>query len=363
VTDRIPLVDLGWQRDRIAAEVRGGWDRLLEQTRFIGGDVVTAFETEFAAACGVAHCIGVANGTDALEIALRAVGVGPGDEVALPANTFVATAFAALRVGARIRLFDVHDDTLLLDIHSADLAGCAAVLPVHLYGQMMPVDELCAAVTAPVVEDAAQAQGATRHGTGIGGYGIAAATSFYPGKNLGAYGDAGAVLCNDDELARRIRLLANHGSASKYVHETFGFNSRLDSVQSVVLKAKLTHLDEWNAMRREAAAVYDELLAGAERVQRLTVAPGNVPVWHLYPVRVPDRDHVLQALLNADIEAAIHYPVPVHLQPALASLGYTRGEFPVAERAADRQLSLPLYPGIQPRQQERVVEVLLAALR
>jgi dTDP-4-amino-4,6-dideoxygalactose transaminase len=358
----IPLVDLGWQRDQIAAEVTAGWAEVLATTGFIGGPLVAAFEQAFAATTGAAHCVGVANGTDALEIAFRALGLGPGDTIALPANTFIATAFAALRCGASLRLVDVDDDTLLIDPALLDPTGLAAVAPVHLYGQIAPMAAVVSAVGGlPIVEDAAQAQGAAQHGQAIGSWGTATATSFYPGKNLGAYGDAGAVLTGDADLAATLRRIANHGSDVRYVHEEVGFNSRLDPLQAVVLSAKLTHLAAWNQLRLRAATLYTSMLAEVDGVQLLATAAGNEHVWHLYPVRVAHRDDVLAALQAAGIGAAIHYPHALHEQKALA--GLQLGSFPVAERAAATMLSLPLYPGITELQQERVVEVLVGALR
>jgi dTDP-4-amino-4,6-dideoxygalactose transaminase len=360
----VPLVDLGWQHAQVADEVGAGWDEVLARTAFIQGPPVAAFEREFADYLGVAHCVGVANGTDALEIALRALGVGPDDVVVLPANTFVATAFAVARCGAVPRLVDVDPETLLIDPERIDADGAKVVIPVHLFGQLAPMTDVYAASgSVPVLEDAAQSQGATQNGRPMGTWGVAAATSFYPGKNLGAYGDAGAVVSTDDDLAARMRLMANHGSAVRYQHETLGFNSRLDTLQAVVLSAKLRRLDEWNRLRQEAARRYDAMLAEDARVTTLRTATGNEHVWHIYPVRVADRDDVLAKLNANGIGAAIHYPVPVHLQPAFASLGLGEGSFPVAEEAARTQLSLPIYPGITPDQQEQVVEALLSSLR
>jgi dTDP-4-amino-4,6-dideoxygalactose transaminase len=359
----VPLVDLRWQHEQIADEVRAGWDEVLAQTSFVQGPPVVAFEQELAAYLGVPHCVGVANGTDALEIALRAMGVGPGDSVALPANTFIATAFAVARCGAVPRLVDVDPQSLLMDPGQLDASGCSAVVPVHLYGQLAPMRQILeVAGDVPVLEDAAQSQGATQDGHGMGSWGAAAATSFYPGKNLGAYGDAGAVLSTDPDLAARMRLVANHGSRVRYEHETLGFNSRLDTLQAVVLRAKLRRLDEWNDLRRQAAGRYDELLAEDEHVVRLQTLPGNEHVWHIYPVRVPDRDVVLGKLQADGIGAAIHYPVPVHLQEAFRHLGLGPGDFPVAEQAAASQLSLPIYPGITRDQQVQVVEALRSAM-
>jgi dTDP-4-amino-4,6-dideoxygalactose transaminase len=364
----VPLVDLAAQHAQVAEEVAAGWAEVLAATAFVGGRQVAAFETEFAAFTGAAHCVGVANGTDAIELALRACGVGPGDECILPANTFIATAEAVVRTGATPVLADCDPDTYLVDpdaVAAAVTPRTRAILPVHLYGQLAemerltPVAELAGAV---LVEDAAQAQGARRHGAGIGTLGRVAATSFYPGKNLGAYGDAGAVVTGDADLAERMRLLREHGSPRKYEHTTLGFNSRLDTLQAVVLSAKLRRLAGWNAARRAAATRYDTLLSGVDGVVPPRTLAGNEPVWHLYVVRVPDRDLVLKRLHEAGIGAGIHYPAPLHLTGAFGSLGHGHGAFPVAERVAGEILSLPLYAEITAEQQEFVVSVLAGAL-
>ena len=360
----IPLVDLSVQHTQIADEVDEGFAEVLSAGDFIGGKALAAFEQEYAEFVGARSCIGMANGTDALEMALRAAGVGAGDEVILPANTFIATAEAAVRAGARPVLVDVDDDALLLDpagVESALTDRTRAVIPVDLYGQVAPFEQLprqLAERGIVVIEDGAQSQGASRLGRSAGTFGMLAATSFYPGKNLGAYGDAGAVTTDDDALAARVRLLVAHGSPSKYQHTEIGFNSRLDTLQAVVLRAKLRWLRTWNEQRRAAAAVYDELLDGLPGVRRPVTLPGNEHVWHLYVVRVGDRDGLLRHLHAEGIGAGIHYPVPVHLTQAMAGLGYGRGSFPVSERAANEILSLPLFPGITPAQQERVVDVL-----
>ncbi len=365
----IPLVDLGAQFREIADEVRPAIDDVLASTAFIGGPQVTAFEREYAAFTGARHCVGVANGTDALEMALRAVGVSWGDEVLIPANTFIATAEAVLRIGAVPVFVDVEPQTLLLDVKRLSDAltpRTKAVVPVHLFGQTAPVEqimEIAGEHGIAVVEDAAQSQGARRHGRASGTLGHIAATSFYPGKNLGAAGDAGAVTTDDDELARRVRLLGAHGSERKYDHETLGFNSRLDTIQAVVLSAKLRRLEAWNGMRRDAAARYSALLSELSDVVLPVTAEGNEHVWHLYVVRLPERDHVLSQLQANGVGAGVHYPVPAHLAGALQHLGLGLGSFPAAEEAADEILSLPLYPQITASQQLRVVEVLAEALR
>ncbi|MGF1664202.1 MAG: DegT/DnrJ/EryC1/StrS family aminotransferase [Kineosporiaceae bacterium] len=365
----VPFVDLGLQHRRVAAEVARRLDEVMSATSFVLGPQVTEFEERFAAYCGVRHCVGVGNGTDALELALRAAGVGPGDEVIVPANPFVATAESVVRAGARLVLADCDADGLLDPAAAADrVTPCTrAVVPVHLYGQVAPVERVREAVGPGilVVEDAAQSQGARRHGAAAGSFGVAAATSFYPGKNLGAYGDAGAVVTDEDEVADRVRALRNHGGLRKYEHDVLGTNSRLDSMQAVVLTAKLPHLDAWNAERDAAAARYHELLAGVAATAGLLrprALPGNDHVWHLYVVRVPRRDEVLAALTAAGIGAGIHYPLPVHLLPAFRDLGAGPGSHPVAERLAGEILSLPMFPGITPDQQERVAAAVVAAL-
>ncbi len=365
----IPLVDLAAQHAAVAQEIAEGWQDVLAATRFVGGPRVAAFEHDFAEFAGVRHCVGVANGTDAIELVLRALGVGPGDEVIVPANSFIASAEAVCRAGAAPVFVDcADDDTYLMDTVAAQAAvtpRTRAFIPVHLYGQLAPVERLTSVAEragAWIIEDAAQAHGALRGGRGPGSLGHAAATSFYPGKNLGAYGDAGAVLTNSAGLTDQIRLLRDHGSTRRYCHEVLGTNSRMDALQAVVLAAKLRRLAAWNEARRQAAARYDALLADLPEVIRPRTLDGNTHVWHLYVIRVPDRDRVLAALNSAGIDAAIHYPVPIHRTPAFAHLR-TWPPQPVAERHAPELLSLPLYQQITPDQQERVVEALIKALR
>jgi dTDP-4-amino-4,6-dideoxygalactose transaminase len=365
----IPLVDLAAQQAEVDAEVKEGLADVFATTSFIGGKAVAEFENAYAEATDVAYCVGVANGTDALELALRAVGVGPGGEVILPANTFIATAEAVSRIGAVPVLVDVDEEHLLINpdlVAPALTRRTQAIVPVHLFGQVAPVErliDLAASVGAAVVEDAAQSQGATRHGRGAGGLGQAAGPRFYPGKNLGAAGDAGAVTTQDGDVADRVRLMAAHGSRQKYVHEVVGMNSRMDTVQAVVLNAKLKRLARWNEARRAAASRYTELLTDVPGVRTPVTMAGNLDAWHLYVVQVEDRDSVLAALHQAGIGAGIHYPFPVHLTAAYAHLGYRRGAFPVAERAARHILSLPLYPHLTDEQQQRVVSVLASAVR
>jgi dTDP-4-amino-4,6-dideoxygalactose transaminase len=361
---RVPFVDLAAQQAEIAGEVLPMWQRLLDAASFIGGEHVESFERDYAAFTGVRHCVGVANGTDALELALRAVGVEPGGQVILPVNTFIATAEAVSRIGAVPVFVDVDPDQLLIDpdaVAAAITPSTQAVVPVHLYGQVAPVDRLlpiARRLGIPIVEDNAQAQGASGAAGSTGSMGTIAATSFYPGKNLGAAGDAGAVTTNDPELARIVRELGAHGSTVKYIHNRIGMNSRLDALQAVVLSAKLKRLDRWNASRRDAASRYQELLADVDGVRTPASRPGSVDVWHLYVVQVEERDRVLAELGAAGVGAAIHYPTPLHLTAAYAGLGYREGEFPVAEAAASRILSLPMFPHLTAEQQEYVADSL-----
>ena len=360
----VPLVDLAAQHRSIREEIESGMALLFESNAYVLGPEVAAFEREFADFQSVRHCVGVANGTDAIELLLRAHEIGSGDEVVIPANTFIATALAVVRSGARPVLADCDADHLLIDpaaVSHAVSARTRAILPVHLYGQLAPMESLQQRDLL-LLEDAAQAHGARRNGRMAGSFADGAATSFYPGKNLGAYGDAGAVLTNSEAVAKRIRALRNYGGEARYEHPLLGFNSRLDALQAVVLRAKLRRLARWNALRRAAAERYDALLAGVEQVVRPRTLSGNEHVWHLYVVRVPARDGVWKQLRDAGIGAAVHYPRPIHLEEAMQHLGYRAGDFPVAERAASEILSLPMFPEITEEQQVRVVESLKAAL-
>jgi dTDP-4-amino-4,6-dideoxygalactose transaminase len=364
---RVPFLDLTAQQAEIADEVLPTWTAQFTSAAFIGGAEVSAFEREYATYIGTLHCVGVANGTDAVELGLRAVGVRPGDEVIMPVNTFIATAEAATRIGAVPVFVDVDDEFLLIDpaaVEAAITPRTRALVPVHLYGQTAPMEELTEIAVRHdlvIVEDAAQSQGASSAMGRAGSLGRVAATSFYPGKNLGAAGDAGAVLTDDPEIAEFVRNVAAHGSSVKYVHDRAGVNSRLDAVQAAVLRAKLRRLDGWNAARRAAAARYTQLLNDLPGVRVPRVRPGNEDVWHLYVVRVAERDRVLAELGAAGIGAAIHYPTPLHLTNAYAGLGYRAGQFPVAEAAAERILSLPMFPHLDVEQQAMIVDALSAA--
>ncbi len=359
---RVPLVDLAWQHAQIADEVMTGIDEVMRTTAFIQGPQVSTFEKHFAEFCDVAHCVGVSSGTDALEMAVRGLGLGAGDVVIVPANSFIASTLGVIRAGAQVQLVDCDPETYLIDVEAVERAmgpEVKAVMPVHLFGQAAPVDQLSEVVgDAFIIEDAAQSQGALRHGHPAGSLGSVAATSFYPGKNIGAYGDAGAVLTDDDDLAQHVRNLGNWGSPQKYHHPEIGFNSRLDSIQAVVLGAKLRRLGDWNKLRQEAAGRYDELLGERGRVAPPTVLSGNEHVWHLYVVRVPNRDEAVSRMHEAGIGVGVHYPIPMHLQGALSYMGYEAGDFPSTEAAAREMLSLPMYPGITADQQSEVIDVL-----
>ena len=369
---KIPLVDLQAQYRSLKGDIDAALAGAVERGNFILGPEVAAFEEAFARFVGARHCVGVASGTDALSLALRALGVGPGDKVLLPANTFIATALAVSYAGATPVLGDVDPLSCTLDVGKARRAlpaGLKAVMPVHLYGQPADMDavrDLARAKGLLVIEDAAQAHGAAHASGRCGTLGQAAGFSFYPGKNLGAYGDGGAVCTDDDDLAERLRLLRNWGSAVKYHHPIQGFNSRLDTLQAAVLSVKLRHLAEGNERRRRAAAWYREALEPlAAEVELPREAPWTAEhVYHLYVVRLKhaDRDAVLKRLHAAGIGAGVHYPVPVHLQGAYADLGHGPGNFPVTEDLARRILSLPLYPELTRQQVGAVARALAEAV-
>jgi dTDP-4-amino-4,6-dideoxygalactose transaminase len=366
VADAVPLVDVRAaylaQRAELDAAVAG----VVRSGGFILGPEVAAFETAFARFCGTRRAVGTASGTAAIHLALAALGVGPGDEVVTVAHTFTASAEAVAHAGARPRFVDVDEATGGMDPKALTGAvdGAAAVLPVHLYG--LPVDlpgvlAVAGEAGVPVVEDAAQAHGATLTTAGgevrAGSVGRLAAWSFYPGKNLGAFGDAGAVTTGDDELAERIARLRDHGRTSKYEHAEVGWGERLDTLQAAVLRVKLERLEAGNAARERLARRYDEALAGVGDLVPPARVEGRASAWHLYVVRTRRRDELLAACRAAGVGAGVHYPIPLHLQPAWRHLGYARGDLPVTEAWAAECLSLPLYPELTEARQDRVVEV------
>ncbi|MDA8269780.1 MAG: DegT/DnrJ/EryC1/StrS family aminotransferase [Actinomycetota bacterium] len=364
----VPFVDLQPQNDQVRAEVRRRWDHAIDGGTFVLGTEVERFEEEVAEAWGVEHCVGLGNGTDAVEVALRAAGVGPGDEVVVPAFTFAGSAVGIVRCGARPVFVDVEEDTLLIDPAQVEAAigpATAAVVAVHLYGQMADMQALgriCATRGVALVEDGAQSHGARGHGEPTASRSLVTATSFYPTKNLGAWGDGGAVLTNDASVASAARAIRNYGSAGKYDHTRFGFNSRLDVLQAAVLRAKLPYLRDWNAQRVQAAHRYDRLLSECPTLHLPVARAYNEHVWHLYTVQVPEREGCRRALGSQGIGSGVHYPTPLHRLPMFQ--GRDQDErpdlLPVAEAAAERVLSLPIYPGITTAQQERVAEVLVS---
>lgn len=365
----VPLVDLRVQYATIKDEIAPAIAAVLDLGDFILGGAVERFQKAFAAWVGAAHGVGVGNGTDAVEIALRAAGIRPGDEVLLPANTFVASAIGVIRAGALPVFVDCDETSYLVDLDAAARAvtpKVKALLAVHLCGRLMDAAALRSfARSHPVlvVEDAAQAHGARDETGAAGSIGAAAAWSFYPGKNLGAYGDGGAVTTSDADVARRAAAFRNYGSPRKYHHPEFGVNSRLDTLQAAVLEVKLRHIDAWNAARRLAAAKYHERLGGVSGVFLPEDPGGERHVWHLYVVRVYRRDQVLARLHEAGVGAGIHYPDPLPYLPAMASVSGARpGAFPVAERLAREILTLPLYPEITDAQVDFVCDALRKAL-
>ena len=360
--EAVPLNDLAAMTAELRPELDGAWHEAVSASAFIGGDAVSRFEDEWSAYCGTRHAVGVANGTDAIELTLRALGIGAGDEVIVPANTFVATAEAVVLAGAAPRFVDVDDETLLLTPAIAGAAineRTAAIIAVNLYGNMPRLDELAALAERSgiaLIEDAAQSQGARWKGRPAGSFGVAGCFSFYPGKNLGAFGDAGAVVTDDGGLADSIRMLGNHGRPpdAAHIHSVVGRNSRLDAVQAAVLSAKLTRLDSWNAARRQAVQAYAELLSHHVRI--LTVEPWALSVHHQHVVRMDQRDDAMDALRDSGIQSAIHYPIPCHHQAGYTT--YATTALPVVERAAGEILSLPLFPHITERQIEHVCQSL-----
>ncbi len=350
-------------------ELLDAFRQVTETSAFAGGPFVARFETEFAAFCQTRHALGVGSGTDALWLSLLALGVGPGDEVITVPNSFMATAEAISLCGARPVFVDIDEETYTMDpdqLEDAITLRTQAIIPVHIFGQMADMDSIMSVARrhgTPVVEDACQAHGAQYKGRRAGSIGVAGCFSFYPGKNLGAFGEAGAVTTDEPELRTKIQVLRDHGQAAKYLHSTIGWNARMDGIQAAVLSLKLRRLAAANEARREHARMYDELLADEPRIIRPVVAPGRVHAYHIYAVRVNDRDGVLQRMAARGVNCAIHYPVPIHLQKAYSFLGCGQGSFPVAEQCAREFLSLPMYPELRPEQIRFVVENLRECLR
>jgi dTDP-4-amino-4,6-dideoxygalactose transaminase len=356
---RVPLVDLSAQFAPIKAEVMGAIEEVLESMHLFLGPQNAAFEQEFAAYCGTCECVTVGNGTDALHLALRAADVGPGDEVITVAHTFFATTEAIVLAGGTPVYVDIDPVTYLMDpeqIGSRLTSRTKAIVPVHLYGQMAdmgPIMDIAARHNLVVIEDAAEAHGAEYRGRRGGSVGHLGCFSFYYSKNLGAYGEAGAIVGTDPELMRRVRRLRDHGSAQRYHHQELGFNSRMDEIQAAILRIKLRHLEHWNVQRRAHAETYHRLLAGSGLGLPLT-GPERTHVWYVYVIRSPERDRLQQALTKRDVGTGIHFPVPIHLQPATRRLGYRVGDLPHTEQAAAEVLSIPMYPELTQVQLEWV---------
>lgn len=366
MSDVVPFTDLGAMTREVRSAVAQTWRQLLDSSGFIGGDVVRDFEEKWSAYCGASHAVGVGNGTDAIRLTLTALGIGAEDEVILPANTFVASAEAVVLAGATPRFADVDPETLLLSgktIEAEITSRTRAVLAVHLYGQMPDMDALervAARAGLLIIEDAAQAHGATWRNRRAGALGYAGCFSFYPGKNLGAFGDAGAVVTSDPDLAARIRCLRDHGrsSGSHYRHETVGMNSRLDALQAAVLTAKLARLDDWTRARRSIAAKYRAAFADGP-VRLIDEEPGACGVYHLAVVRVRHRESVRQSLTQRGIQTGIHYPTTCHMQAPYRC--YATAPLPVTEQAAGEVLSLPIFPHMTDAQVARVCEAVYQA--
>jgi dTDP-4-amino-4,6-dideoxygalactose transaminase len=376
---RIPFIDLPAQHRPLEAEILAAVQAALRTGTFIGGPELEAFEAEFAAFCGTAHCVGVASGTDALRFALIAAGIGPGDAVITVPNTFIATAEAISQAGATPAFVDVDERTYNMDpqrledylkhppTHRGRALTPKAVVPVHLYGQPADMDAITAIASRHgllVIEDACQAHGAQyfsgreKRWKTAGSLGLAAAFSFYPAKNLGACGEAGAVTTNDPALAAQIRMLRDHGQRVKHDHRLEGYNGRLDAIQAAILRIKLKRLPEWNEKRRQISRRYDDLLAPLNGLITPSVPPWARPSHHLYVVRAPNRPALQAHLSQRGISTALHYPHPLHLRGPYAALGYANGALPVAEKLASEILSLPLYPELTPKDQEAIAQAL-----
>lgn len=367
-TVRVPFLNLRAQHDPIRAELLAAFAEVIDANAFAGGPYVASFEQDFAAFCGTSHAIGVGNGTEALWLALLAMGVGPGDEVITVSATFMATAEAITYCGAKPVFVDINEETHTLDpaqIENAITPRTKAIIPVHLYGQMAdmdPIMDIAQRHKLWVIEDACQAHGAEYKGRKAGSIGHAGCFSFYPGKNLGALGEAGAVVTNDSALAEEIRTFRDHGQKTKYHHSRIGWNGRMDGLQGAALRIKLRHLARGNAARRAHAAHYDQLLENANGIVVPRVAADRVSVFHLYVVRVSNRDRVLSDLAQRGIACGIHYPKPVHLQEAYASLAVKPGALPVTERCAAEILSLPMFPELTREQLALVAGELKAVI-
>jgi dTDP-4-amino-4,6-dideoxygalactose transaminase len=359
---KVPFLDVGAGYRELKQEYDEAYHRVMNSGWFVLGEEVEAFEAQFQALCGAHHCVGTGSGLDALFLILRGYGIGPGDEVVVPAHTFIATWLAVSHTGATPVPVEPDEQSFQMDaqrIADALTGRTRAIVTAHLYGGIARMDamrELASRKGLRLIEDAAQAHGAAWKGAPAGSLGDAAAFSFYPAKNLGAFGDGGAVVSNDTELAARIRALRNYGSSDKYMHELQGYNSRLDTLQAAFLQVRLKHLAAWNARRKAVAAAYLKGLENAWGCQLPCVSNEVDPAWHLFVIRHSERDRLRRSLESRGIETSIHYPVPPHLSPAYQNLGFKRGDFPITERLAGTVLSLPIGPHLSGEQVERVIQ-------
>lgn len=361
---KVPFLDLKAQRESIKDEIAAAIQQVLDQTAFAGGPFVAQFEEAFAGFCHSQYAVGVSSGTSALWLALLGLGIGQGDEVITVPNTFIATAEAICFAGAKPLFVDVEAQTYNMNpklLEASITPRTKAIIPVHLFGQMADMDAVMAIARRHglyVIEDACQAHGAEDKGRRAGSLGDLGCFSFYPGKNLGAYGEAGCVVTNNNEWAEKIRKLRDHGQAKKYYHDLIGWNSRMDGIQGAILRVKLNYLEDWNAKRRQHAALYNELLKGQDHL--ITPAEANYAkhVYHIYAVRTPQRDKLISYLAENEICCGIHYPIPLHLQKAYQCLGLQKGDYPVAEQCAAEFISLPMFPELTRAQIERAVETI-----
>ena len=360
----VPFLDLKTQNRALKVEILSLWEEILDSAAFVGGSHVTAFEEDFARACSVNHCIAVNSGTDALRFIFLALGLKEGDEVITVPNTFIATTEAISQAGGKIAFVDVDPDTYNMDptkIETAITPRTKGIVPVHLYGQTADMDPILSIAEGHglwVVEDACQAHLAEYKGRKAGSMGIAASFSFYPGKNLGACGEAGAGTTNDVNLAEKIRMLRDHGQIKKYYHEVEGYNGRCDALQVAALRVKLKRLSEWTEARRAKADLYSALLKDLDEIRLPRVANGCLPVYHLFVIQIDNRDQVIEALRSKNISTGLHYPIPLHLQKAYAHLNIPEGSFPIAESCSKRLLSLPIFPELTEEQITYVVNSL-----
>ncbi len=379
---KVPFLDLKAQYESIKEEINPAIQQVLDSCAFAGGPFVQQFEQQWASFCECSHAIGVGSGTDALWLALLALGIGQGDEVITVPNTFIATAEAISFCGATPVFVDIEETTCNMDplklrdflekhctytpsdgkiINKTSKGLVKAIIPVHLYGQtadMAPIMEIAQAHGLPVIEDASQSPGARYKGMVAGSIGDAGCFSFYPGKNLGAYGEAGAVVTQNEALAKKIRMLRDHGQPAKYMHEMIGWNGRMDGIHGAVLSVKLRHLERWTEARRRAAALYSQKLENVEGIKLPTENDQSKHVYHIYAICTEKRDQLMQTLLENDIHTGIHYPVPIHLQKAYQYLNYEKGNFPIAEKSAEQILSLPMFPEITEQQIDHVARVI-----